>query len=392
MKISLFVHDLASNPIVRVYPISQALAKLGYEVEVLGFIISGRKVYQPYRDFYEYKTIHISECLPCVLSHAPKLAARAGGEVIYAFKPLWTSYWPALLASGFGRHKPILLDVEDDELTYQYQNIVDLVYTHLLHGWRSARALKYKLALHPLTYLCKYKTVVSSNLQKRYGGHILLHGPDETTFDPDRPELDHRECRRMFDLPEQAPLVLFAGVPHRYKGLRMIVEALHTSRTAAYHLVLAGPLGSSGFKYAKENLLTRCHLLGMVPNHRMPELLSAVDVVPIPQHSNKTTEAQIPAKLLEAMAMSKPIIASRVSDLAEILGAEDTQPRGWIISPGSVDELANALEEILIKPKEARQRGQVARQFFEENASITAIATRLEVILKKALAQRASHG
>ena len=57
MKVSLFVHSLDSNPIVRAKPIADAIAGMGHEIEVLGLLIRGDKVFAPYRDAFDYRTV-----------------------------------------------------------------------------------------------------------------------------------------------------------------------------------------------------------------------------------------------------------------------------------------------------------------------------------------------
>ena len=113
----------------------------------------------------------------------------------------------------------------------------------------------------------------------------------------------------------------------------------------------------------------------------MPELLAAADVVVIPQRRNGFTEAQVPAKLFEAMAMAKTIVASSVSDVPEILGEGEASPRGWIIPPQDSSALAETLGRIRCSPDEAQRRGEAAREFFVENASTEAISVRLRGLL-----------
>mgnify|MGYP001548005605 FL=1 len=57
MKVSLFVHELSGNPIVRAYPIAKAIEYLGHEVEVLGLTYNTDKIYEPYKNEFEYKTV-----------------------------------------------------------------------------------------------------------------------------------------------------------------------------------------------------------------------------------------------------------------------------------------------------------------------------------------------
>jgi len=97
------------------------------------------------------------------------------------------------------------------------------------------------------------------------------------------------------------------------------VEALAQHHPDA-HLVLCGDATDRAFLDARQRLNERCHLLEYRPNAQMPEVLAAVDIVPVLQQKTPYTQAQVPAKPLEAMAMEKAVIATPVSDLEALLG------------------------------------------------------------------------
>jgi len=81
------------------------------------------------------------------------------------------------------------------------------------------------------------------------------------------------------------------------------------------------------------------------------------DVVVIPQKRNFSTIGQIPAKVFDAMAMARPIIATNVSDLPEILDG-----CGWIVEPENPKQLAETIQYVLNNPEEAEEMGWKARQ------------------------------
>jgi glycosyltransferase involved in cell wall biosynthesis len=392
MKISLFVHDLSVNPIGRAYPIARALQQLGYEVEVLGFLLNRPEIYAPYRDSLPYLTIKVPYSFFHVLYQSPKLAAMATGNIIYAFKPLWTSFFPALLASkaNFGNEKPLLLDIDDDELATKFDGVPRFIARHSLVGWNHPGSWKYKLLLDCIARKCTHKTLMSQKLQRRYGGQVLLHGPNEQEFDPQRPDLLREHCRQSLNLPLDVPLALFVGRPLPYKGIDKVVTALQQQPALRYHLVLVGDTDNPIYQAAKVALGDRCHLYGYMHNQQMPALLTAVDVVPIIQQFHSVTESQVPAKLLEAMAMAKPIVASWVGDLPEILGFHEDHPRGWLVSPTDTVGLANTLAFIADHPDEAQQRGNAARRYFLDHASTDALSHKLGAILHSVTQGRVS--
>ena len=219
-RVSFFVHDLCNNPIVRAVPLAQALAG-HFDVEILGFLHGDRDVYVPYRNLFEYRTLRCSLDMTRMLPALPRLAAMASGDVVYACKPLVPTLGVGLLASGFGRCRPLLLDVEDDERVPMGTSVGDVLWRDVLKGWRHATAWKYTLTTHALVGCAEAVTVSTSRLQARYGGTILRHGPDEHAFDPALCPVQ-AEARRAFNLPQDVPLALFAGMPQPHKGFDVL--------------------------------------------------------------------------------------------------------------------------------------------------------------------------
>ncbi len=374
MKVSLFVHDLSSNPIVRAYPIAKAIQSLGHEVEILGLTYYTKEIYEPYRNEFEFKTIHSYDDIRWVIINGYKLSKMATGDIVYVFKPVWGTLWPGLLYAWFGLKKRIILDAEDNELWAAF----------IGNGWKALLKNKYypvnpvyNKLLHPLTFLIKRKTVVCSQLQKRYGGKIVLHGPKAEKFDPALyPE--KQQGRLQFNLPQNIPLLLFAGKPVYYNGVPALIKALSHPLAKGWHLVLAGNPQSDIFKEAKVTLGERCHLLGFLPNEKMPHLVNVVDLIPIIQTPIPSTEFQIPAKMLEAMAMGKGIITTNVCDMNTLLG----EKRGWVLDYKNIDQLPNLLAHLEQHMSEIETKGKEARAYFLNEASIEVIAKKIEVFFK----------
>ena len=380
LRISFFVHDLASNPIGRAFPIARALS-LDFDIEILGLLLSGDDVYLPYRSLADYGTMRCSRDVHAVLQAGRLLAARATGDIVYGFKPLATSFGPALWASGFGRRTPLFLDVEDDEWVPMGTSAVDFVWRDIIRGWRHATAWKYTRLIHPLTACASGVTVVSRALQRRYGGERLLHGPDEEVFDPDRADLDSSECRRAFGLPFDRRLALFSGLPQPHKGWDVLLNALTRSEASDWGLVLVGDREHPEFQRAAARLQDRCYRLGYVPYLEQPRLLAAVNAVPVPQLAVRFAQSQVSAKALDALAMRCPVIASRVGDFPEILAADSGEPRGWIVEPGDAADLARALQRVAEDKADQDRRTLRGRQWFLREASASAIRQRFNRLL-----------
>jgi glycosyltransferase involved in cell wall biosynthesis len=387
LKVSFFVHDLAANPLARAVPLAQAVSR-DVDVEVLGFLFSGDSVYAPYRDAVPYHAVPCRRDVRHTLAAIPALAARATGDLVYACKPLVTSLGPALWASGFGRRRPLVLDVEDDEWVPMGRSTREFVARDVVGGWRHATAWKYTRLLHPFTRCAAAVTVASAALERRYGGIRVLHGPDETVFDPDRADLSPARCRAALGLPASAPVAVFSGTPQPHKGWPVLIAALERPEAARWHLALAGR-ACAEFSDATARLGARCHVLGAMPYSDQPMLLAAASAVPVPQLDVRYAESQVSAKALDALAMRCPLIASRVGDFPAILDGEGER-RGWLIQSGDPIALAKTFEAIESQPEERDRRAAAGRRWFLREASASATRTRLLDLFTKTLRTRQS--
>jgi glycosyltransferase involved in cell wall biosynthesis len=380
-RISFFVRDLSSNPIVRAAALAKALAH-DHDVEVIGFLHGDADVYEPYRDLFPYKTLRVPLDTGAVLRAIPRLAALATGDIVYACKPVVTSLGPALYAARRRTRRMLLLDVEDDEWVTPRSEWPAFLWGDVVKGWRHATAWKYTRALHAIVGWADAVTVSTRSLQHRYGGTIVRHGPAGDGYDPDRADLGDRVVlRRQWKLPVEAPLALFAGVPQPHKGWPTLLDALAQPDASAWHLVLAGAPDHPDFLAAAQALGSRCHLVGRLAHTQMPSLLAAVDAVPVPQFDVSFAVSQLPAKALEAMAMARSVIATRVGDLPEILGEGE---RGWVIPAADSTALALSLAQIAAAPLAAARRGRAAREWFLREASQAAIEQRLLAVIDDA--------
>jgi glycosyltransferase involved in cell wall biosynthesis len=73
-----------------------------------------------------------------------------------------------------------------------------------------------------------------------------------------------------------------------------------------------------------------------------------------------------PTKIFEYMAMGKGIIASRLEQLAEVLEHDRT---AWLVTPGSVAELAEAILHLALDPEKREALGSAARRAAVERHS-----------------------
>jgi glycosyltransferase involved in cell wall biosynthesis len=369
VKISALNPNIATNCIVRGWPILKVLER-EHRVEVIGSLVENEELFPPYAKEFDYKIVR-RPTAGNVMSMVSALERQITGDVVYAFKPLTLSYGAALLAK-MRRRRPVILDIEDWETWNLYRD------HGLAHGVRAAKYLvgrgwsephskKYRYAMEQLTAMADARTVVSGFLRRRYGGTLLRHGADTAVFDPAR--YDRKALRDRWGIDPALRLILFSGTPSPYKGIDDLLAALESIGRPDLTLLLAGTGGPGDAR--------RVLHLGFLPHSAMPELLAMADLVALPQRRHPVAEAQIPAKVFEAMAMAKPVIATAISDLPELLDG-----CGVIVEPENVPQLAAAIDALLTDEDRAADLGARAHERHRDLYSWNAMQRVLDGVLR----------
>jgi glycosyltransferase involved in cell wall biosynthesis len=249
---------------------------------------------------------------------------------------------------------PLFLDIEDWELGWYFDAPPLDALKHLAHIER-ANGFLWTWLSELLTRRADEVFVVNRALQRRFGGTLLIHGADTNEFDPGRWE--PREARRRIGLPD-GRYIIFTGSPSPAKGLDDLLDAVRRLNRPEVRVLIVGSFRHN--PAYEQSLLSRYGnrviLFDSRPHSEMPAFLAAGELVALPQRVNRTTMNQVPGKVFEAMAMAKPILATAVSDLPEILGGV-----GRLIAPGSVAALTDELRCLLSRPDEAKELGRKAR-------------------------------
>lgn len=99
-------------------------------------------------------------------------------------------------------------------------------------------------------------------------------------------------------------------------------------------------------------------LIGRIPNYKMPLFYASSDLVLLPSLSEN-----FPVVALEAMSSGKPVIASRVGGIPELVRHNEN---GILVSPGNVEQLVEALLQLLENQSLRKRLGNMGRKLVEE--------------------------
>jgi glycosyltransferase involved in cell wall biosynthesis len=172
---------------------------------------------------------------------------------------------------------------------------------------------------------------------------------------------DVEGIRREIGLQTHEVAFLFVGNLLPHKGLLVTIEALSNLRALPWRLVVVG----SGPDEAAARLLARQHGVGnrvVFLGRRAPEvverIVGACDALVLPSQVEG-----LPYVVLEAMASSKPVVATRVYGIPEAVSDGET---GLLVTPGDVTELTHALRTVVENAGLRERMGRAGRARFEE--------------------------
>jgi glycosyltransferase involved in cell wall biosynthesis len=195
--------------------------------------------------------------------------------------------------------------------------------------------------------------------------------------DPDYfcPGRSREPGRRELEVEFDEVLVGFAGSFSLWHGIEIleqaIVKLLNDRPLCRLRFVLMG----NGLLYGEMRSALKAYestgeviFTGSLPSEKVAEYLDACDIlvsphIPMPDGSRFFGS---PTKLFEYMAMGKGIVASRLEQLAEVLEHDRT---ALLVTPGDVDELAEAILYLAANPAKREALGNAARRAAVERHS-----------------------
>ena len=174
------------------------------------------------------------------------------------------------------------------------------------------------------------------------------------------------------------------------KGHRVLLEAVTHLLTALpqtsvnFKIIIEGegPLRQVLEQYVINQHLTEyCQFIGVEAN--IMNVMRLIDVLILPSIGQE----DFPNVVLEAMAFSKPVIASRIAGTPEQVMDKET---GVLFESGNIEELAKAMWEFLNHPALKTQLGVSAYRSFQQNF-IADVAVKKYISLYQSMINGVNH-
>jgi len=190
---------------------------------------------------------------------------------------------------------------------------------------------------------------------------------------------------KKFNVPEDRKIILYLGRIHKIKGIDFLIKAYAYLKNKMNFkdavLVIAGPDDGylSEIKYLAQASGVSNSILFVGPLYGEDKLAAYVDSEVYVLPSRYET---FPMTILEAYACGKPIVASRVGGLKDLVIDRET---GLLFEPGNVAQLAKSIFNLLNSNDVAKEMGLKGKNFVRENFTIEKVMKRLEKVYEEAV-------
>ncbi|MFH1423751.1 MAG: glycosyltransferase family 4 protein [Candidatus Nealsonbacteria bacterium] len=156
------------------------------------------------------------------------------------------------------------------------------------------------------------------------------------------------ECRRKLNLPQDKKIVLYTGHLYKWKGAEVLLKAAPEIQSVLFVFVGGTKRDVADFKKHAEDL-NNVLIVGHRPYAEMPYWLKSADVLVLPNSGKEEISKYwtSPMKMFEYMASRRPIVASGLPSVREILN----ETNAVLVEPDNPEALARGIKEILQNPQ-----------------------------------------
>lgn len=174
---------------------------------------------------------------------------------------------------------------------------------------------------------------------------FVPNGVDTAIFMP----MNQLDCRNKLNLSADQKIILFVGSLEEVKGVMYLIDAfkkLTSTSDMDVHLFMVG-IGSLGTEIRTRinelSLQDKVTLVGEVAHQNLPLWMNAGDLLCLP-----SIREGMPNVVLEALGCRKPVVASRIGGIPDMITSEDL---GRLVEPCNAEALKDAFLEVLGREK-----------------------------------------
>jgi glycosyltransferase involved in cell wall biosynthesis len=294
-------------------------------------------------------------------------------HVIPTLHPFDFRIWPNVLS--FAKYEGIDLihahGTRAASNTFQAARSLNIPLVYTIHGWsfhNDQPFWKKKMRIWSEKFLTSRAdaniSVSSSNRETgrtnlgSFNSNVILNGIELDRFDPDK---TYPDIRKELGIPNDVKLVIFLARFTRHKQPQKVVEGFYQALKRQPDMVLL-MVGEGDAKKETIDLVVKLNIQHKVYfepfRSDVSALLNAADIFVL-----ASLWEGLPMSILEAMAMRKAIIASKVDGNAEVI---THMKNGWLVDIEKIEKnLADAFIALSRDDSLRKKLGNCARETVE---------------------------
>lgn len=243
-------------------------------------------------------------------------------------------------------------------------------------GLRNAKMVGYTAADRVITdWLVDRVVAVSWDIEKVlkriYDSKRVLCIHNGIDVEAVRVTIQREAMRKKWQIAEDAMVIGTVGRLVPVKGHAILLEATSILRAAKQNVTLV-VVGDGLLRSELEGTAQRLGMENAVifagHQDQAYDFLNMMDIFVLP-----SLYEGIPMVLLEALALRRPVVATGVGGIPEVIAHDRS---GKLVNPGDPDELAVALKELIEMPEKAKALGVEGRRQVEQEFSAHMMAAR----------------
>lgn len=179
---------------------------------------------------------------------------------------------------------------------------------------------------------------------------VQCNGADLGMFE--KYSLDKEEARRKFSFPLDQKVVMYCGHLYDYKGIGLILDLAQKMPGAIFVLIGGSPEDKARWEGISQGRnLKNVIFTGFVIQQMVPQYLSAADVLILPNvGKDRESDYTLPLKLFDYMAARRPIVASKLKNIENVLVHNES---GLLANPDDVESFYVNINNLLINDAHA---------------------------------------
>lgn len=356
-------HDLYSpmEPwTIRILRLADEFGKRGHEVQVVYFPIHKREenAYRGIRILPLDRSISARALIQntVLLCEFSKWA-----DILHIQKSHFYAAIPAVLAAYLTK-KPLHYDWDDWEEKIFYNSTSHKSLTTYLTGasfFFMERCLPFLAETVSVASTVLRQLAVSRGAKEERIASVPV-GADLQQF---RPDQNAGDVRKKYNLKKEL-LVLYHGQLHSCQYVRLFIQAIaiisrdKSNGSLKFMIMGSGSdLGSLKTFAEEQGVMGEVIFTDFVPHADVPHYIAAADICVAPFEDNEVTRCKSPLKIVEYLASGKPIVASDVGEVRNMV-----EGAGELVPPGDPEALAQGILKVAKDEVLRKTMGEAARQ------------------------------